>query len=137
MSIKFPAPNRIAAVNDSGLPDYVDDLFRYLVRSSVAIRIAQVVFFISGLILPVLMLMILPNADGERALDTHVPLFVIGSIFAACLLSYLGWLEMRQRKVGKSGSHSLVQASQRKSAGTMLMSSRAPSQMVSLAMMSK
>lgn len=85
-------------MNDSGLPDYVDDLFRYLVRSSVAIRMAQVVFFVSGLILPILMLMILPNADGERALDTPVPLFVLGAIFAACLFSYLGWLEMRRHR---------------------------------------
>lgn len=85
-------------MNDSGLPDYVEDLFRYLVRSSVPMRIAQVVFFISGLILPVLMLMILPNADGERALDTYVPLVVIGSIFAGCLFWYLGWLEMRRQQ---------------------------------------
>jgi hypothetical protein len=85
-------------VNDSGLPDYVEDLFRYLVRSSVPMRIAQVVFFISGLILPVLMLMILPNAEGETALDTYLPLFVIGTIFAGCLFWYLGWLEMRRHQ---------------------------------------
>jgi hypothetical protein len=85
-------------VNDSGLPDYVEDLFRYLVRSSVPMRIAQVVFFISGLILPVLMLMILPNAEGETVLDTYLPLFVIGTIFAGCLVWYLGWLEMRRHQ---------------------------------------
>lgn len=85
-------------MNDSGLPDYVDDLFKYLVRSSFALRMAQIVFFICGLILPVLMLMILPNADGERALDTHVPLFVIGAVFAGCLFWYLGWLEMRRHQ---------------------------------------
>ncbi|CAN5747174.1 hypothetical protein BH23ACT12_BH23ACT12_14230 [soil metagenome] len=85
-------------MNDSGLPDYVDDLFRYLVRSSVATRIVQVVFFISGLILPILMLMILPNENGEAALNTYMPLFIIGGIFAACLFWYLGWLEIRRHR---------------------------------------
>ncbi|HYN99146.1 MAG TPA: hypothetical protein VEU28_05690, partial [Actinomycetota bacterium] len=85
-------------MNDSGLPDYVDDLFRYLVRSNVAIRIAQVVFFICGLILPVMMLMILPNENGETVLDSYIPLFVIGTIFAACLFWYLGWLEVRRHR---------------------------------------
>ncbi|HEX2149558.1 MAG TPA: hypothetical protein VHI31_05210 [Actinomycetota bacterium] len=85
-------------MNDSGLPDYVDDLFRYLVRSNMAIRMAQVVFFICGLILPVMMLMILPNENGETVLDTYIPLFVIGTIFAACLFWYLGWLEVRRHR---------------------------------------
>lgn len=85
-------------MNDSGLPDYVDDLFRYLVRSSIPTRIAQVVFFISGLILPVLMLMIFPDENGEAALNTYMPLFIIGGIFAACLFWYLGWLEMRRHR---------------------------------------
>lgn len=85
-------------MNDSGLPDYVDDLFKYLVRSPVPLRIAQIVFFVCGLILPVLMLMVLPNIDGHRALNTHTPLFVVGGVFAACLLWYLGWLEMRRHR---------------------------------------
>ena len=85
-------------MDDSGLPDYVADHFKYLVRSSVPTRIGQLVFFISGLILPVLMLMVLPNADGEKALDSPVPLVVFGAIFGVCLFWYLGWLEMRRHQ---------------------------------------
>ncbi len=85
-------------MNDSGLPDYVDDLFKYLVRSSVPSRLGQLAFFITGLILPVLMLMIIPNADGERALENMTPLIVIGSIFGACLIWYLSWLEIRRHR---------------------------------------
>ncbi len=86
---------------DSGLPDYVDDLFKYLVRSSVPTRIGQLVFFVSGLILPVLMLMVLPNADGEKALNSPIPLVVTGTIFGACLVWYLPWLEMRRHRFRK------------------------------------
>jgi hypothetical protein len=88
-------------MNDSGLPDYVDDLFNYLVRSSVPQRIGQVLFFVTGLILPVLMLMVLPDAEGETALDSPMPLIVTGSVFGACLLWYLGWLEIRRHRFRK------------------------------------
>lgn len=93
--------HRITDVNDSGLPDYVDDLFRYLIRTSVAMRVGQIVCFVTGMTLPVLMLMIFPNADGERALHTPVPLFVLGAIFTACLFWYLGWLEYRRHRFRK------------------------------------
>ncbi|HEX2054632.1 MAG TPA: hypothetical protein VHJ78_13015 [Actinomycetota bacterium] len=88
-------------MDDSGLPDYVDDLFNYLVRSSVPQRIGQVVFFVTGLILPVLMLMIIPDVDGETALDSPLPLIVTGTIFGACLLWYLSWLEVRRHRFRK------------------------------------
>ena len=85
-------------MNDSGLPDYVDDLFKYLVRSNVPSRIGQVVFFISGLIMPVLMLMFIPNADGERPLENMTPLIVTAAIFGSCLVWYLSWLEIRRHR---------------------------------------
>ncbi|HVL51189.1 MAG TPA: hypothetical protein VM754_06790 [Actinomycetota bacterium] len=88
-------------MNDSGLPDYVDDLFKYLVRSSVPTRIGQLVFFVSGLVLPVLMLLALPNADGHKALSSPVPLAITGTVFGGCLLWYLGWLEVRRHRFRK------------------------------------
>ena len=88
-------------MNDSGLPDYVDDLFNYLVRSTLPQRIGQVLFFITGLILPVLLLMVLPNLEGERALESPVPLIVTGVVFGACLFWYLSFLEVRRHRFRK------------------------------------
>lgn len=88
-------------MNDSGLPDYVADLFHYLVRSTVAMRVGQVIFFITGLILPALMLMVLPDADGNKALNSPIPLIVTGSIFTVCLFWYLGWREVRRHRFRK------------------------------------
>lgn len=85
-------------VNDSGLPDYVADLFKYLVRSSVPARVGQVVFFLTGMILPVLMLMILPNAEGDRALNTTAPVIATALVFGICLVWYLGWIELRRHR---------------------------------------
>lgn len=84
--------------NDSGLPDYVGDHFAYLVRSNLAVRMAQALFFISGLVLPVMMLLALPDVEGNAILTSPVPLIATGALFAVCLLSYLAWLENRRRR---------------------------------------
>lgn len=84
--------------NSSGLPDYVGDHFAYLVRSSIPIRLGQVVFFISGLVLPVMMLLNLPDIDGNKVLNSSIPLIVTAAVFTASLIWHLTWIEMRRHR---------------------------------------
>ncbi|MDQ4149294.1 MAG: hypothetical protein M3164_04785 [Actinomycetota bacterium] len=84
--------------NESGLPDYVGDHFAYLVRSSVPTRIGQALFLVSGLVNPVLLLLALPNADGEAALPSLTPLIVSGVIFGASFIWYFAWFEVRRQR---------------------------------------
>jgi hypothetical protein len=80
---------------DSGLPDYVKDHFDYLVRSSPGIRLGQAVFFISGLIVPILMMLAIPDIEGNMVLDSYVPLIAVGAVFTITLLWHLAWIELR------------------------------------------
>ena len=87
--------------NQSGLPDYVRDHFEYLVRSSVAIRVVQLVFFVSGLILPALLILAIPDLDGNKVLDSYAPIIAIGVVFAVSLLWHLTWIEVRRYRFRK------------------------------------
>jgi hypothetical protein len=81
--------------SESGLPDYVRDHFDYLVRSSAAIRLVQAVFFVSGLVLPIMMLLAIPDIDGNKVLASYVPIAVTAAIFTASLIWHVSWIEMR------------------------------------------
>jgi hypothetical protein len=87
--------------SQSGLPDYVGDHFEYLVRSSALIRLSQAVFFITGLVLPVLMIMAIPDIEGNRILGSYVPLILIAAVFAISLVCHLTWTEMRRFRFRK------------------------------------
>lgn len=78
-------------MNDTGLPDYVADHFQYLVRSSSPARTGQVAFFGSGLLLPVMFLLI----PVEPVTLGLAPLIVTGTIFFASFLWYLVWMQGR------------------------------------------
>ena len=80
---------------ESGLPDYVKDHFDYLVRSSPAIRLGQAIFFISGLVLPVMMMLAIPDLADDMALGSYVPLIAVGAVFTITLLWHLAWIELR------------------------------------------
>jgi hypothetical protein len=80
---------------ESGLPDYVKDHFDYLVRSSPAIRLGQAMFFISGLVLPVMMMLAIPDLEGNVVFGSYVPLMAVGAVFTICLLWHLAWIEAR------------------------------------------
>lgn len=84
--------------NTSGLPDYVGDHFAYLVRSSVPVRIVQTVFFVSGLALPVMMLLALPDIGGNRVLDSPVPLILTAAVFTISLIWHMSWIEIRRHR---------------------------------------
>lgn len=87
--------------SQSGLPDYVGDHFEYLVRSSLAIRLGQAVFFISGLVLPVMMLLAIPDIEGNKVLGSYVPLIVTAAVFTISLVWHLTWIEMRRYRFRK------------------------------------
>ena len=87
--------------NQSGLPDYVGDHFEYLVRSSALTRLGQAVFFISGLVLPVMMILALPDIEGNRVLESYVPLMVVAAVFAISLVWHLTWIEVRRFRFRK------------------------------------
>jgi hypothetical protein len=87
--------------NQSGLPDYVGDHFEYLVRSSPPIRLGQAVFFISGLILPMMMLMAIPDIEGNRMLGSYIPLIITAAVFTISLVWHLTWIEMRRFRFRK------------------------------------
>jgi hypothetical protein len=87
--------------SQSGLPDYVGDHFEYLVRSSLAIRLGQAVFFISGLILPAMMLLAIPDIEGNKVLTSYVPLIVTAAVFTISLVWHLTWIEMRRYRFRK------------------------------------
>jgi hypothetical protein len=84
-----------AVSNESGLPDYVRDHFEYLIRSSAPIRLGQAIFFISGLIVPIMMMLAIPDIEGNMVLDSYTPLIVVGAVFTASLLWHLTWIEVR------------------------------------------
>jgi hypothetical protein len=86
---------------DSGLPDYVGDHFTYLVRSTVPIRIGQALFMVSGLVNPLLLLLALPDANGNAVLPNLIPLIVSASIFAVSFIWYLAWFEHRRQRFRK------------------------------------
>jgi hypothetical protein len=84
--------------NESGLPDYVGDHFAYLVKSSVLSRLGQAIFMISGIVNPVMLLLALPDAEGNAVLSTLTPLIISASVFAASFIWYLVWFEVRRRR---------------------------------------
>ncbi len=84
--------------NESGLPDYVADHFTYLVRSSVLSRIGQAIFMISGIVNPVMLLLALPDANGNAVMPSLTPLIISATVFAASFIWYLFWFESRRRR---------------------------------------
>ena len=87
--------------SQSGLPDYVGDHFEYLVRCSPLIRVGQAVFFISGLVLPAMMMMAIPDIEGNRMLVSYIPLIITAAVFAISLVWHLSWIEMRRFRFRK------------------------------------
>lgn len=85
-------------MDDAGLPDFVGDHFNYLVRSSLPIRVGQGLFFISGLTLPVMMLLALPDIYGNKILESFIPLILTAVVFVVSLIWHLSWIEMRRHR---------------------------------------
>jgi MFS family permease len=84
--------------NDGGLPDYIADHFRYLVRCSKPARFAQLAFFGLGLVLPPVAAFLAPSlADHPWRWPTPI-LIVLGFIFAASFLWYVSWIHERRLK---------------------------------------
>jgi hypothetical protein len=84
--------------NDTGLPDYVLDYFDFMVRSSVRVRVGQVIFFVLGLLMPVVLILQLPDAYGESFFSNLIPLIVTGSAFIIATIWYLSWMEIRRHR---------------------------------------
>ncbi|MGH2706272.1 MAG: hypothetical protein ACRDJ4_14655 [Actinomycetota bacterium] len=88
--------------NETGLPDYVGDHFAYLVRSSPLGRIGQLIFFGSGVALPVAFgVSFRTLAEGGAPFGLKAMLLALGGIFLASLLWYLGWTTERKEAFRK------------------------------------
>jgi hypothetical protein len=83
--------------NETGLPDYVGDHFAYLVRSSPLGRLGQLIFFGSGVTLPVAFAASFRTlAEGAAPPGLKALLLALGGIFLASLLWYLAWTTERK-----------------------------------------
>ena len=85
-------------LSDGGLPDYIADHFRYLVRCSKPARLGQLAFFGLGLLLPPAAAVFAPSlVDHPDGLNAVV-LIAAGIVFAASFVWYVSWLHERQIK---------------------------------------
>ena len=80
--------------NDTGLPDFVGDHFAYMVRGSAGVRFGQLMFFGSGLALPIIAVVGLKKWALEGGFARTLLLAVSG-LFVVSLLWYLQWMQSR------------------------------------------
>src|ERR1700760_3955985 len=86
-------------LSDGGLPDYIADHFRYLVRCSKPARLGQLAFFGLGTGLPLVGAFVAPSlAVGHHGIILKLILIGLAAIFAASFLWYVSWIHERQRK---------------------------------------
>jgi hypothetical protein len=83
--------------NDTGLPDFVGDHFTYMVRGSAAVRFGQLIFFGSGLALPVIAVAGLQEWAVEDGF-TRTLLFAVLGLFVVSLMWYLQWMQSRLQR---------------------------------------
>jgi hypothetical protein len=83
--------------NDTGLPDFVGDHFKYMVRGSAGVRFGQLIFFGSGLALPVIAIVGLKKWAVEAGFTRTLLIAVLG-LFVASLLWYLQWMQSRLQR---------------------------------------
>jgi hypothetical protein len=83
--------------NDTGLPDFVGDHFKYMVRGSAGVRFGQLIFFGSGLALPIIAIVGLKQWAVEAGF-TRTLLFAVLGLFVVSLLWYLQWMQSRMQR---------------------------------------
>ena len=86
--------------NDTGLPDFVGDHFAYMVRGSAGVRFGQLVFFGSGLALPVIAVALVKQWALEAGFARTLLFGVLG-LFVASLMWYLQWMQSRLQRFRK------------------------------------
>jgi hypothetical protein len=86
--------------NDTGLPDFVGDHFDYLIRGSRAARLGQLIFFGSGLALPLIAVLGLKKWTTEAGF-TRTLLITSLVVFALSLMWYLQWMQGRLKRFRK------------------------------------
>ena len=85
-------------LSDGGLPDYIADHFRYLVRCSTPARLGQLAFFGLGIGLPLVGAFVAPSlVDHPGGWLTPV-LIGLSAVFGASFLWYVAWIHERRRK---------------------------------------
>ncbi|MGH2767583.1 MAG: hypothetical protein ACRDIF_01310 [Actinomycetota bacterium] len=82
--------------SETGLTDYVADLFAYLVRSSPLERMGQLMFFGTALLLPPVFLAWVLPWPAQRLLQ--VVMVVMGVAFLGSFVWYLSWMIARLGK---------------------------------------
>lgn len=88
-------------LNDGGLPDYVADHFRYLVRCSKPARIGQLSFFSSALFVALLGPWLAPLAVDDPSAFHKGLLITAAAIAVASFLWYVQWIQGRRDKFRK------------------------------------
>lgn len=83
--------------SDTGLPDFVGDHFAYMVRGSAGVRFGQLIFFGSGLALPVIAIAGLKQWAVEGGFARTL-LFTVLGLFVPSLMWYLHWMQSRLQR---------------------------------------
>jgi len=81
--------------NDTGLPDYVGDHFKYLITASPKARFGQAIFFGSSFLLPILTAVSVFIWSGKYAGAATILFMSEGAVFAGSTLWYLWWMQRR------------------------------------------
>jgi hypothetical protein len=83
--------------NDTGLPDFVGDHFQYMVRGSAGVRFGQLIFFGSGLALPIVAVAGLRKWAVEAGFARTLLVAVMG-LFVVSFMWYLQWMQSRLQR---------------------------------------
>jgi len=83
--------------NDTGLPDFVGDHFAYMVRGSAGVRFGQLIFFGSGLALPVIAVAFVKQWALQPGFARTL-LFTVLGLFVASMMWYLQWMQSRLQR---------------------------------------
>jgi hypothetical protein len=83
--------------SDSGLPDFVGDHFQYMVRGSAGVRFGQLIFFGSGLALPIIAVVGLRKWAVEGGFTRALLIGVLG-LFVISFMWYLQWMQSRLQR---------------------------------------
>ncbi|GAC1363986.1 MAG: hypothetical protein NVSMB32_06070 [Actinomycetota bacterium] len=85
-------------MSDGGLPDYIADHFRYLVRCSKPARYGQLTFYGMAVLSAIGAPLLAPDLLGHPSLINRLVLIGFGLVFAASFLWYVSWFHERQSK---------------------------------------
>lgn len=88
-------------MSDGGLPDYIADHFRYLVRCSKPARLGQLAFFGLGLLVALAGPFFLPDLVNASGIVDKAILFVGGAAFVGSFLWYVTWFQERRDRFRK------------------------------------